>query len=153
VFRRQAWIAIFLLAASASVLGGCENQDARPIATMQAMAESHLPPFPGATLISTGSMPWKQSLELGTTGAYVTRTFGTDADESAVIAYYQTQLQPLGWTRGCSVCDVWQKPGYEFRIDQEYVGSHPEYRPYPLVFSEVLSQETSVSPPPASGAP
>ncbi len=121
---------------------------------MQAMAESHLPPFPGATLISTGSMPWKQSLELGTTGAYVTRTFGTDAEDSVVIAYYQTQLQPLGWTRGCSVCDVWTKDGYHFRIDvlspSSLTSSEQGHR---LVFTEVLSQETSVSPPPASGAP
>jgi len=145
---------MFLLAASVFVLAGCETQDNAPVATMQAMVESHLPPFPGATLISTGSMPWKQSLELGATGAYVTRTFGTDAEDSVVIAYYQTQLQPLGWTRGCSVCDIWTKDGYHFRIDvlspSALTSSEQGHH---LVFTEVLSQDTSVSPPPSSGAP
>jgi hypothetical protein len=77
---------------------------------MQAMAESHLPPFPGATLLEQGSVPWRQSFETGTSGAYVYRKFGTDADRYAVFGYYNSLLRPLGWP-DCARCGIWHKGG------------------------------------------
>jgi len=151
--RQRPWIAIVLLAASIFSFAGCETQDNAPVATMQTMVESHLPPFPGATLISTGSMPWKQSLEQGTTGAYVLREFGTDADLYAVFAYYNSRLGPLGWS-DCASCGTWNKGGWIFRIaEQNPLALTSSEKGHHLVFDEILSQDTSVSTPPASLAP
>jgi hypothetical protein len=148
MLSRNSLVEVTLLAASVFVLGGCETQDYAPIATMQAMPESRLAPFPGATLLHQGSMPRRQSLEEGVTGAYVDREFGTNADLNAVVAYYQSQLGPLGWTGGPA---VWQKDGFDFNINVEDPGSLPSSQQgYKLVYKEVLGQDTSVTAPPAT---
>ncbi len=86
--RWSSRIALCLLLIIALVIvGACETEDYGPVKAMQAMPESHLAPFPGATLLSQGSMPRRQSIEEGTAGAYVVRRFGTNAAKSAVIAH------------------------------------------------------------------
>jgi hypothetical protein len=69
-----------------------------------------------------------------------------------VIAYYQIQLQPLGWTQGCSVCSGWTKPGYYFEINTLSAASVPsDQQGYGLVYNEILREDTEYSPLPASG--
>jgi hypothetical protein len=147
MFRARVALSLLLVMAVVAI-GGCENKDYAPIATMQAMSESHLAPFPGSTLLHQGSMPRRQSLEEGTAGAYVDREFGTNADIDAVVAYYQSQLGPLGWTGGRG---VWQKDGFDFNINVEDPSSLPSSQQgYKIVYKEVLGQDTSVTAPPAT---
>ena len=136
----------------AFTLGGCETQDYAPVTTMQAMPKSHLAPFAGATLLSQGAFPRRQSIEEGTAAAYLDREFGANAGESAVIAYYESLLKPLGWTQGCSVCSSWTKPGYYFEVSVRDPGSLPSSaRGYNLVYDEILRGNIDYTPPPTSG--
>lgn len=147
--RFRAKIALSLLLVVAAVaIGGCESKDYAPVATMQAMSESHLPPFPGSTLLHQGSMPRRESFEEGVTGAYVDRQFGTNAGFDAVVEYYQSELGPLGWTGGGP---VWQKDGYSFEVTEQNKGDLPSAEQgYNLVYKEVLGQDTSITAPPAT---
>jgi hypothetical protein len=146
--RRSRWIAIGLVVASVFAVSGCETTDYAPVATMQAMAESHLPPFPGATLLTQGSSPWTKSVETRVTGAYVFRQFGTDADDSAVTAYYDSQLRPLGWTGGPA---VWWKGGWLFQIQEmNPLALTSSEQGYHLVFDEILRQDVSSTAAPSS---
>jgi hypothetical protein len=140
---------LLLLVLCPVFLAGCETDDYGPIKVMQAMPESHLAPFPEATLLSQGSMPRRSSPEEGTTGAYVDRKFGTNSDFTSVVTYYQSLLTPLGWT-GC--CSVWQKSGFDFQIVEETPGALPSSQQgYQLVYAEILSENTDYTPPPATG--
>ena len=141
-------VAIGLLAASALVLTGRQSQDYTPLATMQAMPESRLPPFAGATLIRTINMPRTYTAGEITTGAYLDREFGTDADVYSVYAYYNSELAPLGWS-DCARCGVWSKNGWEFNINvQNPLALTSSEQGYRLVYDEVLGEDTSVHPPP-----
>ena len=150
--KRHPWMALCLLLLMALSVGACETQDYGPVTTMQAMPESHLVPFPGATLLSQGGFPRKSSPEEGTAAAYLDREFGANGTESAVIDYYSALLKPLGWTEGCSVCSDWTKPGYGFAINVRNPGSLPSAaRGYELVYDEILSENTDHTPARASG--
>jgi hypothetical protein len=149
---RTALLAACIVVAVASA--GCETTDYSPIATMQAMPESHITPYPGAVLLDSGSAPRRSSLEEGTTGAYMDRDFGVNATTNAnatfraVAAYYDTQLAPLGWTGG----GPWYKGGWEFDVEERPKSDWPTAdQGYALIYEEVLSQNTSTSA--ASGSP
>ena len=131
-----------LLASSAVTLAGCETRDSGPLDTLRAMPESHLAPFPGATLLRENSMPRRSGFLEATTGAYLLREFGTHADFHEVAEYYDGLLKPLGW----SGCYAWQKDGYIFSIEQESAVADPsDYRTYGLVYSEILAEDTSAT--------
>jgi len=149
---RTALLAACIVVAVASA--GCETSDYSPIATMQAMPESHLTPYPGAVLLDSGSAPRRSSLEEGTTGAYMDRDFGVSAETSenetfrAIGAYYDSQLTPLGWTGGLA---VWNKGGWEFSIEVRPKSDWPSGdQGYAVIYEEVLSQNTSSSVPTGS---
>jgi hypothetical protein len=146
--RRRGWIALPLLAAAILSLAACA--DYTPLATIQAMPESHLAPFPGATLRSQGSGPRQPGIE-GTSGAYTIRYFGTNADIWSVYAYYQSLLQPLGWTGRDG---LWTKSGYTFDITVENATDRPaDYENYLVVYWEQLVEDLSVTAPPGASRP
>jgi|SRR5664279_1830521 len=150
--RRRKLALCLLLVLAAFVIAGCETDDYGPVKVMQAMPESHLAPYPGATLLSQGSVPRRSSPEEGTYPAQLGREFGTNAPESAVIAYYESLLESLGWAQGCSVCSDWSKPGYAFAlqtVSQSSLNSHEQG--YSFVFHETLTEDIDHTSPPASG--
>jgi hypothetical protein len=114
------------------------------------MPESHVAPFPGATLLSQGSGPRQPGIE-GTSGAHTIRYFGTNADIWSVYAYYQSLLQPLGW-RGQD--GLWTKSGYTFDITlEDATTQHADYENYFVVYYEQLVEDLSVTAPPGVGHP
>ena len=139
---RTRWrgLAIALLLATAALsVSSCETDDYGPVKTMQAMPESHLAPFPGARLISQGNGPRRSSLETGTAPAQLQRQFGTTATFDDVVVYYESLLEPLGWS-GC--CAVWTKPGYKFSLLQESLSADPSrYQGSTLVYNELLTED------------
>jgi hypothetical protein len=147
--RRGLAICLLLLLAAVSV-AGCETDDYGPVKTMQAMPESHLAPYPGATLISQGNAPRRSSLETGTYPAQLQRQFGTTATFNTVVTYYQSLLEPLGWS-GC--CAVWKKPGYKLSLLQETLRADPSrFQGYTLVYDELLTEDLDATPPPESAS-
>lgn len=135
-----------VLASSAISLAACDTKDYGPIKALQALQalpESHLPPFPGATLLSQGSSPRVDDPLEGTYGASVGRRFGTDADFVTVLKYYDGLLTPLGWNG----CFDWHKGGYRFSISEVGTAAMPSSEQgYKLVFNEDLSEDISVQP-------
>ena len=126
-------IALGLIAVVA--LAGC-GPDYAPLKTMEAMPESHLTPLPGATLLRQDSRP--QTFGLYGVAASVSRTFGTNADIWAVNDYYQSLLQPLGWT---GQQGLWTKGGYTFEIRLEDASvSSANHAKYFVVYTEQLEQ-------------
>lgn len=140
----RRWIAAILLTASVLVLGGCNSTDYSPIATMKAMSAWAIPQYPGATLLSWNEVPWTQNFETGTSGAYISHTYGTNATWDAVCAYYDFQIKALGgWTGGPA---VWEKDRVYFGILEQDLGAKPEYKAYTLVFDVTMNQDTSATP-------
>lgn len=149
---RSPRVYLLLLLLCPVFLAGCETDDYGPVKIMQAMPESHLTPYPGATLLGQGAFPRRSSPEEGTSAAYLSRAFGTTASFDAVVAYYASLVTPLGWTQDCSGCANWSKPGYTLSIVEETLGAHPSRnRGYTLVFDEVLTEDINYTPPPRSG--
>lgn len=136
-----------LLFSSAVSLAACDTKDYGPVHTLEVMPEWHLPPFPGATLLSQWSGPRVDDPLEGTTAAAVTREFGTDTDFVTVLKYYDGLLAPLGW----SGCGSWRKGDHLFDIYEEDPQAHPsDYKQYKLVYYETLSEYLGVESPPTT---
>jgi hypothetical protein len=150
--RRSPRVYLLLLLLCPVFLAACETDDYGPVKIMQAMPESYLPPYPDATLLGQGSIPRRSSPEEGTYPAQLQRQFGTTAPESAVIAYYESLLKPLGWAQGCPVCSNWSKPGYTFSLLDETIDALPSRdQGYTIVYDERLTEDIDHTPPPATG--
>ncbi len=90
-----------------------------PVHAMKAMPEWNLPPYPGATQTGEAANPheplldWTDDTKLAT----VYHTYKVRADWEAVEAWYDTQLEPLGWRHPCGLClDEWHRTGYDYTI-------------------------------------
>jgi hypothetical protein len=115
------------------------------------MPESHLAPYPVATLLSQGSSPRQPGVLEPDQAASVGRSFGTSADIWSVYAYYQGLLKPLGWSGSNG---SWRKGSYYFEISvgkvQPDASGHERFF---LVYEESLRESLSVTAPPGLGQP
>lgn len=92
-----------------------------PVHAMQAMPEWNLPPYPGAAQTGEAANPREPIWDLSddTKLATVYHTYQVRADWDAVGAWYDTQLEPLGWRHPCpygACLDEWHRAGYDYRI-------------------------------------
>jgi hypothetical protein len=146
---------VFLLIATATAVGACASDDYGPIAPMQAMPESHLAPFPGATLIDSGPLPRRVGFMEATTAAQMEREFGLNTNGSpigsSVEDYYDSLLKPLGWRGGPG---AWHKAGYRFTITfNSPLAANTREQAYELTYWEALTEDLSVTSPPATRTP
>lgn len=141
--------------------GGCNQENAAPLASLQALPEANLPIMPGATLILERSSPREWGLDSGWTGAQLDRRFGSNigpdtfANEQVVLDYYQSILQPRGWQDTCHVCGTWQKDGFLVKVvfhGSVTSGSPDDEKPYGFVFDELLQEDLGSSSPQSPGS-
>jgi hypothetical protein len=151
---RRVVLALLLVASAFGVVA-CSSDDYGPIAPMQAMPESHLAPFPGATLIGSGPLPRGVGFMEATTAAGLEREFGVSTNgspiESSIIDYYDSLLKPLGWSGGPA---AWHKAGYRFTVVfNNPLAAGTREQAYELTYWEALTEDLSVTSPPATRTP
>ena len=120
--RSRGQLASLALVVAAEGLVSAVTPDWGPVRAMQSMQEWNLPPYPGATQTGEHANPrqpfWDWTDDTKRATAY--HTYTVRADWDAISAWYDTQLEPLGWRHPCpsgSTClDEWHRTGYDYSI-------------------------------------
>jgi len=133
-------------------MSACSSDDYGPIPALQAMPESHLVPFPGATLIDSGPHPRKVGFMEATYPAQLEREFGVNGGSQwAVFDYYDSLLKPLGWRGGGG---AWRKQGYFFLVTfNSPLAANTREQAYQLTYLEAFREDLTATPPPATRTP
>ena len=122
----------FLALALAFAVGGCGNQDTRPLASLRTMPEAQLV-VPGA--VSIGDLDFDQTSTIeGQQNAETGHEFGLSSDATEVTSYYNHELGARGWqptnlnaepatTETAAL--AWQKGQVIFRLSFRKRGDDP----------------------------
>ncbi len=96
-FNRSMRVARFVPVAVviAVALAACGGPSGSRLAALQSMPENTLA-YPGASILRTVSVEATQTIE-GPVPAISGHTFGAEASEADVVAFYQRQLAERGW--------------------------------------------------------